>query len=70
MRRSTLFLLPLFALSLAACSKTGSAIDGAGFELLTPSPASRQFIIANDLPFARQVAGHNRTCQSLAGCNK
>lgn len=58
------------ALSLAACSKTGSAVDGAGYEALTPSPATRQFIIANDPPFARQVVSHNRTCAAHDGCRK
>lgn len=61
----------LFAVSLAAsgCSRT-PANDGAGFELLTPSPETRQFIITNDKPFARQVAGHNRTCVAQPACRK
>lgn len=47
-----------------------SANDGAGYEALTPAPATRQFIVANDKPFARQVAAHNRTCASQQACRK
>jgi hypothetical protein len=70
--RKSIVLMPLaFAASLAAagCSLT-PANDGAGFELLTPSAATRQFIVSNDQPFARQVAGHNRTGNSQPGCRK
>ncbi len=50
MRRSILYLMPIFAMSLAAsgCSQTSGATDGAGYAMLTPSGATRQFIIAND----------------------
>ena len=72
MRRSILYLMPIFAMSLAAsgCSQTSGATDGAGYAMLTLSGATRQFIIANDQPFARQVASHNRTCAAHAGCSK
>jgi hypothetical protein len=30
-----------------------------GWKKLTPSAATRQFIIGNDRPFAQQVAAHN-----------
>ena len=72
MRRSTLLLTLTFASVLAAygCQRTSGAIDGAGFSTLTPSPATRQFIIANDRPFANQVVSHNATCASLSGCAK
>lgn len=62
---------PLFALGLVGCSSTVTASNnGAGFEKLTPSPATRTFIVKNDLPFARQVAGHNTTCDAQPACRK
>jgi len=60
--------LVLGALVLSGCATTAN--DGAGFEALHPSPASRQFIIANDRPFANEVASHNATYASQPGCRK
>jgi hypothetical protein len=54
----------------SGCQKTTSANDGAGFEALTPSAETRSFLITNDQPFGRQVAGHNRTCAAQPGCRK
>jgi hypothetical protein len=45
-------------------------VDGSGFEALHPSPATRKFIIANDLPFAQEVVAHNETCAQQPGCKK
>lgn len=61
----------LFAASLAAsgCSQT-LASNGSGYEALTPAPETRNFIVANDKPFARQVAAHNRTCKKDEACTK
>lgn len=58
--------------ALAGCqgAPPASVVDGSGFEMLTPSPATRKFIVANDLPFARQVVAHNETCARQAGCRK
>lgn len=72
MRKSTLLMLAAFASISAAsgCKTIASDVTGAGFETLTPLVATRAFIVANDLPFARQVASHNRTCQTMAGCAK
>lgn len=57
-------------LAASGCSPTASANDGAGFAALTPAPATRQFIVANDKPFAREVAAHNATCAKLKACAK
>ncbi|PWE56745.1 hypothetical protein DEM27_10300 [Metarhizobium album] len=70
MSKSASYLMLLFALSLAVSGCSTSANDGSGFETLTPSAGTRQFIIANDRGFANQVASHNRTCQKQAGCRK
>lgn len=61
----------LFAASLAAsgCSRT-LASNGAGYEQMTPAPPTRAFILANDKPFARQVAAHIRTCKKDEACLK
>ena len=55
---------------LMGCASSTSALDGAGFERLTPAAASRQFIIDNDIEFARQVAAHNATCNAQPGSRK
>lgn len=63
----------LIALTLLAGCQSAppvSVVDGSGFEMLTPSPATRKFIVANDLPFARQVVAHNETCARQPGCRK
>ncbi|MDR6757851.1 nicotinamidase-related amidase [Mycoplana sp. BE70] len=72
MRKSTLLMLAVFASLLAAggCKATASDVTGAGFEVLTLSQATRAFVVANDLSFARQIASHNRTCRQMAGCAK
>lgn len=55
----------------ATCqSVPASDLSGSGFIMETPNAASRQFIIANDRPFAEQVAVNRATCQKLAGCRK
>lgn len=65
-----------FAASLAASGcqtpllASDGSTDGAGYEQLTPSPATRRFIVAEDKPFARQVASHNRTCDKDEACRK
>ena len=56
-------------LLLGGCTTT-PAVEGAGFSQLTPSAATRAFIVRNDQPFARQVAGHNRACQRSTACKK
>lgn len=60
----------LVAAPLAACSLTGSATDGAGYEMLHPSSATRQFIFANDKPFTSEVAAHNTQCSKDKACRK
>ena len=66
----------LFAVSLAAtgCQSdllaSDGSTDGAGYEHLTPSAKTRQYIVAEDKPFARQVASHNRTCAKDEACRK
>jgi len=44
---------------LAGCSQTAPASECDGWRKLTPSAASRAVIIAQDRPFAEQVAAHN-----------
>lgn len=65
-------ILVLFACAwvVSGCKTAASDVTGAGFEILRPAPASRQFIIANDIEFARQVAAHNATCNAQPGCRK
>lgn len=63
-------MMPACAALLAACSPTGNAGDGAGYARLTPAPATRAFIIAEDRIFARQVAAHNLQCDRDAACAK
>ncbi|MEO3389479.1 hypothetical protein [Mesorhizobium sp. CAU 1741] len=72
MLKSAAWMIVLFALSSGAsgCQSKAGVNDGAGFALLTPSAETRSFIIANDRPFAEQVAGHNRTCMALPACTK
>ena len=61
----------LFCVSfaLSAC-QTPAATEGAGYELLTPAPDTARYIVANDEPFARQVASHNRQCREDSLCVK
>lgn len=47
------------ALLLAAC-QTPAANVCDGWERMTPSAATRGFIVAQDRPFAEQVAAHNQ----------
>lgn len=76
MLRLMLYLTLSCALPLVAsgCSQTlgasDGATDGAGYKLLHPSPATKGFIVANDKPFAREVAGHNATCKQHKACKK
>lgn len=55
---------------LAGCQSKAASLDGAGFAKLTPNAGSRNYIINNDVIFARQVAAHNRTCEQLPACQK
>lgn len=55
---------------LTGCGATGSASDGAGYAALHPSAETRRFILANDDPFVREVAGHNKQCSRDAACRK
>lgn len=57
-------------LLLAGCQTKTSVVDGSGFSMLHPSAETRKFIVAKDLPFAREVAGHNDTCRKQPGCRK
>ena len=61
--------MPLFALLLAGCSQTAPASECDGWRRLTPSAETRQVIIAQDRPFAEQVAAHN-TFGARRGCWK
>ncbi len=56
------------ALALAACGSKMPASNGAGFSPLHPAPATRDFIVKNDKPFAREVLSHNRFCQTQKLC--
>lgn len=55
---------------LAACSKTGSVGDGAGYELLIPGSATRTFISENDTTFRDKLAQHNIQCRKDVDCKK
>ena len=58
---------------LSGCSTStppASDLSGAGFVLEQPSAATRQFIIANDRPFAEQVAVNRAACQRAPLCKK
>lgn len=57
-------------LVLAGCQSTTSVVDGSGFQMLHPSPATRKFIISNDLDFAREVVAHNTMCEKQPGCRE
>lgn len=46
-------------LALTGCASSGVVQAGAGFKPLNPSPATRNFIVQNDPPFAREVVDHN-----------
>lgn len=72
MKKSMLCRCLSFALVLAVagCQTPPVVNSGAGFELLTPSPATRKFIVAEDKPFAQQVAANNQICRALPGCHK
>lgn len=72
MRKSIVLMLLVSALPLAVsgCQKTVGVAEGAGFEMLTPSAGTRQFIVANDIEFARQVVAHNETCRDLPACRQ
>ena len=54
--------MPIFAglLAVSGCQSTGGASECDGWRKLTPAAQTRQFIIAEDRPFAEQVAAHNR----------
>jgi len=58
--------------ALCGCTTTppASVVDGSGFQMLHPSSATRKFIVANDLDFAREIVSHNSFCQSQSGCRK
>jgi len=50
--------------------QTPSAINGAGFELMTPKAETVRYITKEDRKFAEQVASNNRTCKKSEGCLK
>lgn len=56
--------------ALAACSSTGSVNDGAGYARITMQPATRTFVVANDVPLAQQIVAHNEQCQRDPLCTK
>lgn len=58
----------IFVASLAGCNATSG--NGAGYERLTPSPATARTISRNDTRFARQVVAHNRKCAGDPACRK
>lgn len=70
MSKSAIWMMPVSALLLAACSPTASVNDGAGYSLLTPNSASRATMLAEDRAFAEQVAAHNAQCRKDKGCTK
>jgi hypothetical protein len=47
-----------------------SVSDGAGYEILTPLPVTRNWLLKNDVEFARDVVGHNRQCEKDPLCQK
>lgn len=53
---------------LVACSQTGRASDGAGYERLSPNSQTRSFITQNDKRFRDQVAAHNLQCSKDKAC--
>ncbi|MCH4541437.1 hypothetical protein [Ochrobactrum sp. A-1] len=55
---------------LAGCTATTNANDGAGYEMLRPSVATRTFILQHDRPFANEVAAHNVQCGKDRACRK
>lgn len=68
---------PVFALCAAAllygCAATDKPaydLSGAGFVQLTPNAETRRFIIANDRPFAEQVAVNRSACDNAPLCKK
>ena len=54
-------------LNLAACV-TADSDDGSGYRLLSPKPATVDYIVANDRKFANDVAANNRQCQKDKAC--
>ena len=68
MRKSATWIALSFALlSVAGCQMTAPASDCDGWSRLSPSAETRSFIVANDMPFAQEVAayirhGQNRGC--------
>lgn len=63
-------LLLICVASLAACTSTAGVNDGAGYSRLTMQPATRNYIVANDVPFAQQVVAHNKQCDRDELCAK
>lgn len=70
MRTFLASLLLIFAGVLAGCSSTMNASDGAGYSRLTMKPETRNFVVRNDEPFARQVVAHNEQCARDPLCTK
>jgi hypothetical protein len=54
----------------ATTVKPASDLSGAGFVQLTPNAVTRAHIIANDRPFAEQVAVNRAACASAPLCKK
>lgn len=60
---------------LAGCAVSDKAppasdVSGAGFVMLSPNAAARQFIIANDRQFAEQVVVNREACRKAVLCRK
>ncbi len=70
MKTSRVCLLVICVVALAACSKTGSVNDGAGYARLTMQAPTRSYIIENDVGFAQQVVSHNEQCARDPLCVK
>ena len=58
-----------FVTFLVGCQSPG-ALSGAGYELLTPQPATARYIVESDRRFAEQVAAHNRQCRQDSACRR
>lgn len=53
------------AFFLTSCATSAPHSECDGWSKLNPSSATRGFIVSNDVPFAREVAAHNRTGENL-----
>ena len=53
---------------LAGCQTATNSGDGVGYKSLSPNAETSKFILRSDVPFARQIAAHNRQCGKDPGC--